>query len=206
MYARFMTRSRTQHCGLRVHRIALFASLLALSVAASCFGDQLQWTPLSVCRDAAKMIARQPLLLSYCSQADEDYVELWLVRDLEVVATPAPRLHEVTVIAKRLYRSDRAFSSEDFPVSEEQWVFSKAEDPRRFVVGIDLAYVYLYVGGGSFQCLAQVLGLPCVVGVDAIPLPDHVLENAVAQWCEAKRHTPPWLPQKPLERSHQAGR
>jgi len=200
-----MTRSRIQHCRLQVHRITLFASLLALGVAASCFGDQLQWTPLSVCRDAAKMIARQPLLVSFCSRADEDYVELWLVRDLQVVATPAPKLHEVIVLAERLYRSDHAFSSTEFPVSEEQWVFSRAEDPRRFVVGIDLAYVYLYVGDGSFQCLAQVLGLPCVVGVDAIHLPDHVLEN-VAEWCEAKRHPPQGLPQKPLERSHQAGR
>jgi len=186
-----MTRSRIQRRGLRVHRIALFAALFVLGVAASCFGDQLQWTPLSVCRDAAKMIVRQPLLVSFCSQADEDYVELWLVRDLKATATPAPGLHEVVVSAECLYRSDRAFSSEELPVSEEQWVFHKAEDPRRSVVGIDLAYVYIYVGGGSFRCLAQVLGLACVVGVESIHLPDQVMEE-VAACREAKRHTVSW--------------
>jgi len=179
--------------------MALLAVILVLGSAASGLGDQLQWNPLPACRDAAKVIAKQPLLVSFCSQADEDYVELWLVRSLEAVATSAPSLYEVVVSVERLYRSDRAFSSEDFPVPEEQWGFHEAHDPGWFAVGIDLAYVYVYEGGTSFRCAAQLLGLPCVVGVDAICLPDHVLEEA-AVWRQAKRHTIAWLLDEASER------
>ncbi len=151
------------------------------------------------------MIARQPLLVSFCSQADEDHVELWLIRDLRAVATPAPRLYEVIVSAERLFRSDPAFSSEELPISEEFWVFHETEHPNWFAAGIDLAYVYVYVGGGSFQCLAQVLGLACVVGVETIHLPDYVMKD-VAVWREAKHYTASWPLEEAFERRPQPGR
>jgi len=171
--------------------MALLAVVLVLGFAGSSLGDQLQWNPLSVCRDAAKVIARHPLLASFCSQADEDHIGLWLVRDLEVLATPVPDLHEVLVSAELLCRSDRAYSSEEMPLAEEQQVFQKARNASSFAMGIDLAYVYIYVGGGSFRCLGKVLGLDCVVGVETIHLSRHVLEAIVAS-SKAKHHTIPW--------------
>jgi len=179
--------------------MALFAVILVLGFAGSGLGDQLQWNPLSVCRDAAKVIARHPLLVSFCSQADEDHIGLWLVRDLEAAATPVQDLHEILVSAELLYRSDRAYSSGEFPLPEEQQAFHKARNGSSFAVSIDLAYVYIYVGGGSFQCLAKVLGLDCVVGVETIHLPRYVMEDIVAS-SEAKCHTILWPPSEASER------
>jgi len=140
----------------------------------------------------------QPLLLSFCSQADEDYVELWLVRNLRVAATSAPNLHEVTVTARRLYTSDRAFSSDDFPVSKEDWTFHVAEEPPYVVAGIDLAYVYVHGANGAFHCLAKALGLPCEVGVETIRLPNHVMDD-ISERRGARRDTALW----PLEAGFQ---
>lgn len=186
-----MTLSSAPLDGPRVRRIALLAVVFVLGFAGPSLGDQLQWNPLSVCRDAANVIAKHPLLVSFCSQADEDHIGLWLVRDLEVAATPVPDLHEVLVSAELLYRSDRAYSSGELPLAEEQQVFHKAGNASSFAMGIDLAYVYIHVDGGSFQCLGKVLGLGCVVGVETIHLPRHVLEGIVPSW-EAKHHTTPW--------------
>jgi hypothetical protein len=189
---------------VRVSRILLLASVLGLVFAGCCLGDQLQWNPLAICRDAAAAIAAQPLLVSFCSQADEDHVELWLVRDLHVTLTSAPRLYELVATMVRLYTSDRAFSSEELPVPDEEWAFHEAEDPRCLVAGLDLAYVYVYAGSGSFLCLGEMLGLPCTVGVHAIRLPDLVVEAVEARW-QPKQHPVPWSTVKPLKACHRSG-
>jgi hypothetical protein len=167
--------------GTRVGCIILLVVFLVPVFAGLCSGDQLQWNPFSVCRDAARVITRLPILVSFCSLADEDYVELWLVRDLHAAATSTSGLYEIIVSAERLYRSDCAFSSEDFPVPEEQWSYHKTEGFIWSAVGVDLAYVYVYVGGRSFQCLGQVLGLSCTVEVDTIRLPDPVMAEIAAR-------------------------
>jgi hypothetical protein len=178
-----MTWLRSLSNGRRDARIVVLVVLLQLVFSGLCVGDQYQWSPLSVCEDAAWMVARLPFIVSYCSLADEDYVELWVVRNLQVATTPIPDLYELVASAERLYRSDRAFSSDEFPVPREQWTFhDESDDVNRIAVGVDLAYVYVYVGGGSFRCLAQLLGLPCVVEVETIRLPDRVLGEIAARW------------------------
>ena len=114
-------------------------------------------------------------MISYCSQADADYVEVWLVRGAYVVETSAEDLFEVFVLAKRLYKSQQIFSSVEFPVRADQWHFNDTHDFGWVVEGIDLAYTYIYTGSGSFQCLGKVLELDCHVGVETISLPDDVM-------------------------------
>ena len=160
-----------------IARITIVAASLAAIATSACVGDQLQWNAPSVCENAAQAIGRPSLLISYCSQADEDHVELWLVRGLRIVDTPVQGLFEVLVLAKCLYRSQRAFSSGEFPVSDDDWTFDRARDPRWFIAGIDLAYAYIHAGGNSFQCLGKVLELECRVGVETIVLPDDVMEK-----------------------------
>ena len=122
-------------------------------------------------------IGRESLLISYCSQANEDYVELWFVRGAYVVHTPAEGLFEVLVLAERLYKSQKAFSSGEFPVSDDQWGFNEVHESGWYIQRIDLAYTYIYTGDGSFQCLGKVLGLECLVGVETISLPGDVMEK-----------------------------
>ncbi|MCK4964457.1 MAG: hypothetical protein KAS54_05195, partial [Dehalococcoidia bacterium] len=120
---------------------------------------------------------RESLLISYCSQANEDYVEVWFVRGAFVVHTPVEGLFEVLVLAKRLYKSQKAFSSGEFPLSADQLSFNEERDSAWFAERIDLAYAYIYMGGSSFQCLGKVLGLECLVGVETINLPVDVVEK-----------------------------
>jgi len=165
---------------VRTTRILILVMLLAVIVAPSCLGDQLQWNDLVVCENAAQAIGRRALLVSYCSLADEDLVQLWLVRDLKIAATPIAGLYEVTVSARSLYKSIRPYSSREFPLPDDQWAFSKADDAGWCTEGIDLAYVYVHIGGGSFQCLGKLLKLDCVVEVESMALPDNVMEQLTA--------------------------
>ncbi len=201
LYSAPMDHGGCLRIGSPVGLITLLALLFAFGLTVPCLGDQLQWTPLTVCRIAADAIVTQPLLVSYCSQAEQDFVEVWWIRNLEVVATSATGLYEIMVSGRHLYRSDRAYSSEEFPVAEEQWAFHKAENTRPFVLGIDLAYVYVYTGGGTFRCLATVLGLECTVTVESIRLPGRVMEelafasradhNPIRWWLDIPSTRPP---------------
>ena len=167
------------HAGKRtiICRIVILVVSLAAIGSSTCFADQLQWNALDICKEAAQAIGRKSLLLSYCSQADEDHVELWLVRGAYIVETSAEGLFEVLVLAKRLYMSQNPFSAEEFPVSAAEWRFDEARESRWFVEGIDLAYTYIYSGGSSFHCLGKVLDLECLVGVETITLPRPVMER-----------------------------
>lgn len=163
--------------GATICRIIILVVSLATIGSSTCLADQLQWNALSACEEAVQAIGRESLLISYCSQANEDYVELWLVRGAYVIHTPAEGLFEVLVVAKRLYKSQKAFSSGEFPVSADQWGFNEVRDSGWFVEGIDLAYTYIHTGDSSFHCLGNVLGLECLVGVETISLPGYVMEK-----------------------------
>ncbi len=163
--------------GALIWRISILVLLLATISSATCLADQLQWNSLGACKDAVQAIGRQSLLISYCSQANEDYVELWFVQGAYVVHTPAEGLFEVIVLAKRLYKSQKAFSSAVFPVGANDWRFNEVRDSGWFAEGIDLAYVYIHAGDTSFQCLGKVLQLDCLVGVETITLPSDVMEE-----------------------------
>lgn len=169
----------TTYVGKRaaICRIAILVVSLVIVGSSTCLADQLQWNAFSICEEATRVIGRQSLLVSYCSQMNEDYVELWLVRGAYVVDTPAEGLFEVLVLAKRLYRSRKAFSSGEFPVAANHWNFNEVRDSGWFVAGIDLAYAYVYTGDSFFQCLGKVLGLECLIEVETIALPSDVMEK-----------------------------
>ena len=200
LYSLYMVQSSYLQSKVHVWRIATFAAFLTLSVAWACVGDQLQWNTLCACNAAAKVIAAQPFLISYCSQADNDHVELWLVRDQEIAATSVPGFYEVIVSARSLYRSDRMYSSSEFPISDDQWSFGEVKDASWFNKGIDLAYVYIHLGGGSFRCLGRVLGVDCTVGVEILHLPDDLMEQ-FAGAREVEHYALPWSLDVPSARS-----
>ena len=99
------------------------------------------------------------------------------MRGAYFVHAPAEGLFEVLVVAKRLYKSQKAFSSGEFPVAADQWRFNEAHESGWYIQRIDLAYTYIYTGDGSFQCLGKVLGLECLVGVERISLHGDVMEK-----------------------------
>jgi hypothetical protein len=160
-----------------VSRVFMLVASLTIIAGSPCVGDQLQWNAFRVCEEAARVIGRQPVLVSYCSLADEDHVELWSVSGLGVVDTPVEGLFEVLVLAKPLYRSQHPFSPAEFPVPDDEWAFNEVRDPEWSAEGIDLAYVYVHVGGNSFQCLGKALGLECRVGVETRALPEGLMEK-----------------------------
>ena len=172
---------------LNAFLFAALAASLVIAGSSTCLADQLQWNALAACERAVQSLRPQSLLISYCSQAGQDYAELWLVKKAYVVHTPAEGLFEVNVRAKRLCRSPVPLSSEDFPLPEACWAFSEARHAGWFYGGIDLAYTYIYTGGSTFQCLGRVLGLECQIGVETINLPDCVMERINAGTSAGRR-------------------
>ncbi|MFC2106671.1 hypothetical protein ACFLS0_07980 [Candidatus Bipolaricaulota bacterium] len=167
--------------GTAICRIIILVVSFAAIGSLACLADQLQWNALSVCKEAAQAIGHESLLVSYCSQANEDYVELWLVRGACVVETSAEGLFEVLVLAKRLYMSQEPFSAKQFPVPADQWRFNGIHGFGWVVEGIDMAYTYIYTGGSSFHCLGKVLELECLIGVETITLPAPVMEKVTTR-------------------------
>ncbi|MCK5213638.1 MAG: hypothetical protein KAQ74_06880 [Dehalococcoidia bacterium] len=169
--------------GTDIVRSILLVIFLAAIGSSVCLADQLQWNTYDVCVEAAQVIAREPLLMSYCSLANADYVEVWFVRDVIVVETAADGLFEVVVLAKRLLISQKPFSSVEFPVHADQWRFNAIHDAGWTIERIDLAYVYTYTGGGLFQCLGKILELDCNVEVETISLPGEVRKIVQPRTC-----------------------
>ncbi|MEW5825527.1 MAG: hypothetical protein AB1778_01740 [Candidatus Bipolaricaulota bacterium] len=165
---------------LHVKRMALFGCLIVAVLTGSCLGDQLQWNSLSVCEAAASSLTAPSLIVSFCSRADRDEVQLWQVSGAQIAATSAPGLFELIVSASVLYTSDSTYSAADFPVPDELWTFHPVQEEGAFTVGIDLAYVYVWIGGRSFRCLGRLLGLDCSVGVATLRLPPSVVEQSIA--------------------------
>ena len=167
----------SNHCGkgIIIRLSILLVVFLAVIGSSACLADQLQWNAYGDCTEAAQAIGRESLLISYCSLAAADYVEVWLVRGATVVETTAEGLFEVVVLAKPLFRSQEPFSAVEFPVQADQWDFTASRNAGWTIEGIDLAYTYIYTGNGSFQCLGKVLELDCLVGVETINLPGDVM-------------------------------
>jgi hypothetical protein len=157
--------------------MAALAVALIVACSSACPADQLQWNASAECKEAVRAIGLRSLLVSFCSLADADHIELWLVRKAYVVGTPVKGLYEVVVRAKRLYRSQLAFSSGELQSPEDCWAPSEVAPRSEFHSGIDLAYVYIHTEGNTFRCLGRVLGLECSVDVETISLPDLVMEQ-----------------------------
>ena len=150
-------------------------------VSAACLADQLQWNPASTCVSAAKAIGRCPLIVSYCSRADADYVSLWLARDARIVPTSAVGLYELMISARCLYRSVHPYAPDELLLAGERQTISKVDEPVWIKRSLDLAYVYIHTGGGTFRCLGRLLGLDCSVAVESIALPAGVMEELTAR-------------------------
>jgi len=173
---------------LKACRIIVLAAFLAVASSSTSLADQLQWNASGVCEEAVQAIGSQSLLVSYCSQADEDYIELWLVSEAYTIGTPVEGLFEVIVRARPLHESRMLFSSKEFSVSDDCLAFREARDPRWFYGGIDLAYTYIHTGESTFQCLGRVLKLECLVRIETINLPDCVINGDQ----ERKERWPPY--------------
>lgn len=145
-----------------------------------CRADQLQWNSPDVCARAANVIRPGSVLVSYCSLATVDRIEVWLVTDVVVVPTPNERYSEVIVLGRRTFVSAEAFHPRESLERVKYVATQKLVDSRYFVRGIDLAYVYVPTAEGSFRCLGLELQLPCFVKLEEIRLPDRVLSETLA--------------------------
>ena len=152
----------------------LVALAWMLGITAACAADQLQWNDRSVCFRAATRLRGHSHVISYCSQAHTDNVELWVVRDLRIADTTATGLFELQVYAQCIYRSSQSIAPTELARSGVVSNLVLSDDPAGFYAGVDLAYTYIHVGDGVFVCLGTALGLECTVRVPLIIVP-HML-------------------------------
>lgn len=163
--------------GVTKRQIAFLAVLLVLIGSIACFADQLQWNSRGVCKRAIRLIRPGSILISYCSLADNEHIEVWLVKEVDAINTPIEGLFEVFILGKRLYTSKKAFSSGEYRESVDYIEYKPVDQCECFYEAIDLAYVYIHAGTNSFQCLGKVLGLECLVEIEKIHLPDDLMEQ-----------------------------
>ena len=163
-----------------VRSILLVLCLVAIA-SFTCFADQLQWNDQAASRKAVQALVEESWIISYCSLADSDTVQTWLIRGVYVADTSAEGLVEIRILAKCLYQSQEAFAADEFPLSEDRWNFDPVHDSGWGITGIDLAYTYIYTQDSSFQCLGKALDLPCQIGVETISLPDKLMETLEAR-------------------------
>jgi len=163
-----------------VRSILLVLCLVAIG-SFTCFADQLQWNDQAASRKAVQALVQESWLVSYCSQADSDHIAVWLIRGLYIADTSAEGLYEIRILAKCLYQSQEDFAADEFPLSEDRWHFEQVADSGWGILGIDLAYIYIYTQASAFQCLGKALDLPCQVGVETISLPDELMKALEAR-------------------------
>jgi len=135
----------------RIKTMIVILLLIAVG-GAVCLSDQLQWNDRETCERAAQRILDMPLLISFCSLCKAAPVELWFVKDVDIVSTSTEGLYEVTVSGWKA----------DVSSGITEWLTE----------AVDFAYVYVPSGAGRFTCLGNVLGLECYVRVAAIDLVD----------------------------------
>ena len=164
-----------------MHKSILLAIVLVVVTTMSCFADQLAWNSRGTCEKAAKSIELGSILLSYCSLCDSEHVEVWLVKGIRVTPTATQGLFEVNVFGIRLYTSKEAFREKQYSEPVEYAPVTGEESARWFATGIDLAYVYVPTGSGSFRCFGKVIKRECIINVDTISLPLQLLEQARAE-------------------------
>jgi hypothetical protein len=163
--------------GVAVRRITILIVSLVLIGSLTSLADQLQWNARGVCERAVHLIRPKSILISYCSLADNEHVEVWLVEGVGIANTSTEGLFEVLISGKRLYKSKTAFSSGDYREPIDYIEYKSEGRLRRFVKGVDLAYVYIHTGDNSFRCLGKVLGLECLVELETMNLPDDLMKK-----------------------------
>ena len=154
-------------------KLAVLLVLVAAFATYVVRADQLQINSYEVCRRAVAAIKPNSVAVSYCSECDSQYVDVWRVRRAVVVATGKDQ-YEVAVFGPKLYRSTERFSRGAYyePV-EYRRVYADSENARWFLQSIDLAYFYV-PQNGRFRVLGKQLNLPAEVAVETIKLPQAV--------------------------------
>jgi len=84
----------------------------------------------------------------------------------------------VNVFGRRLFTSKKAFREKQYSEPVQYEAVTGDGSSRWFLEGIDLAYVYVPTGKGSFHCLAKIIKRECSINVDTISLPSQLLEQA----------------------------
>lgn len=148
----------------------LFFSLLLCS---SVFADQFQILDLKTANEAVKRIPENSILISYCSECNNQTIEIWRVKKALVANFGKNNDLGVTIVGKRLYESKKTFNSGEYrePI-EYNLVTAINPDDLWFVEeGIDLAYVYVPVDGRVFDNLADRMKLSPEIKVHQMRLP-----------------------------------
>jgi len=166
-----------QEKGGLMSKTIMLAIVLVVVMTVSCLADQLAWNSREICEEAAKSIEQGSILLSYCSLCNNEHIEVWLVKGIIVAPTATQGLFEVNVLGIRLYRSNEAFQENNYSEPVEYEAITAEGSARWFITGIDLAYVYVSTGEGSFRCLGKVIKRECSINLDTISLPHQVLEQ-----------------------------
>jgi len=156
--------------------VLFVASLLCMFSAPLLRADQFDYIPRSLATNALNYVPEDSIVISYCSQCDQQRVEIWRVKHAFVSDVQYEDLFQLTLFAKKLFRSKKAINYWDY---SNPLKFEKVRGEKSLgVEGVDLAYIYVRKPDGSFRVLAKEMNLdPLRCAVEKITLPAAVAKK-----------------------------
>jgi hypothetical protein len=155
--------------------IAGFSLLCAFLLTGTAPAEQFDSVPRQVCINALAYVEPGSIVISYCSQCDREYVEVWRVKDAFAVDVQDRDQFQLTLFAKKLFRSKEALAAKELTAGTK-FVRVRGGEKSLVVGGVDVAYIYVKRPDGLFHVLAKELNLePLHCAVETITLPPALL-------------------------------
>jgi hypothetical protein len=156
-------------------QIPVSSVLCAFLLTATAPAEQFDNVPRSVCTNALAYVQPGSIVISYCSQCDREYIEIWKVKDAFAADLQDRDQFQLTLFAKKLFRSKEALAAKELRPGTK-FVRARGGEKSLVVDGVDLAYIYVKRPDGSFHVLAMELNLePLHCAVETITLPPALL-------------------------------
>lgn len=131
-------------------------------------GDQLAYLSQADAKRAAKELASREMIVTFCSECDEDDFVIWQVKRVEARDTGYAGYYQVHLTGRPLVRSSRKVRGHEAP-SMVPKQFVAGDEAEEDTIGLDLAYTYV-LKDGWWVCAGKHFKLECEVRIERFKL------------------------------------
>ncbi|OPZ69338.1 MAG: hypothetical protein BWY82_02332 [Verrucomicrobia bacterium ADurb.Bin474] len=145
--------------------IGLIAGLM---LGHSCLADQLAYLDKADAIRVAADLRDRELVVTFCSECEQDKLELWLISHAEAHYTGHGSYFEILLTVRPLMESISEIDASQL-LSQTPLVWSGHDHRKLRSIPIDLAYTYVLVED-EWVCAGIHFGLPCEVSLERFQL------------------------------------
>lgn len=139
-------------------------SIFCLVPVVCSHADQLAYLEKADAIRAAEDLRNREIAITYCSECDDDKMELWLISHVEAHYTGHESHYEVLLTARPMMESIETLEPAQV-ASGAPLIWSRPVDQKLRSIPIDLAYTYVWANE-EWVCAGLHLGLPCEVSLE----------------------------------------